>query len=150
MNRHIIKTLIFIVLSACSYEPILSNKKYDFQFVNIYFEGDNKINKVIKSDLVRKSNGYIRYDLKFKTVKYKEIVSSNEKGEPTVYKIKIDTSYTLVEKNKNILDNKISKQIVYNNIDDKFELSQYEDNILNNLAYNISSEILMSVTALNK
>ena len=150
MNRHIIKTLIFIILSACSYEPILSNKKYDFQFVNIFFEGDKKINKVIKSDLIRKSNGYIKYDLKFKTVKYKEIVSSNEKGDPMVYKIKIDTSYTLVEKNKNIIDNKISKQIVYNNIDDKFELSQYEDNIINNLAYNISSEILMSVAALNK
>ena len=150
MNRHIIKTLIFIILSACSYEPILSNKKYDFQFVNIFFEGDKKINKVIKSDLVRKSNGYIKYDLKFKTVKYKEIVSSNEKGDPMVYKIKIDTSYTLVEKNKNIIDNKISKQIVYNNIDDKFELSQYEDNVIDNLAYNISSEILMSVAALNK
>ena len=49
--------------------------------------------------------------------------------------------------NKNILENKISKQTVYNNIDDKFEFLNMRENIINNLAYNISSEILMSVTA---
>ena len=150
MNRHIIKTLIFIILSACSYEPILSNKNYDFQFVNIYFEGDDKINKIIRSDLGRKSNGSIKYDLQIETVKSKEILSSNEKGDPTVYQLKIDTSYSLLKEKKNILVNKISKQIIYNNIDDKFELSQYENNIINNVALNISSEILMSVNALSK
>ncbi len=150
MTKNIIKTLIFIIICACSYEPILSNKKYNFELVNIYFEGDDKINKIIRNDLAAKSNGSIKYDLQFETVKFKEILSSNEKGDPTVYKIKIDTSYSLLKENKKILVNKISKQIVYNNIDDKFELSQYEDSIINNLAYNISSEILMSVTALSK
>ena len=150
MTKNIIKTLIFIIICACSYEPILSNKKYNFELVNIYFKGDDKINKIIRNDLATKSNGSIKYDLQFETVKFKEILSSNEKGDPTVYKIKIDTSYSLLKENKKILVNKISKQIVYNNIDDKFELSQYEDRIINNLAYNISSEILMSVTALSK
>ncbi len=150
MTKNIIKTLIFIIICACSYEPILSNKKYNFELVNINFEGDDKINKIIRNDLAAKSNGSIKYDLQFETVKFKEILSSNEKGDPTVYKIKIDTSYSLLKENKKILVNKISKQIVYNNIDDKFELSQYEDSIINNLAYNISSEILMSVTALSK
>ena len=78
------------------------------------------------------------------------ILSSNEKGDPTVYQLKIDTSYLLLKEKKNILVNKISKQIIYNNIDDKFELSQYENNIINNVALNISSEILMSVNALSK
>tara|TARA_B100001027_G_scaffold216620_1_gene193549 strand:+ start:3330 stop:3782 length:453 start_codon:yes stop_codon:yes gene_type:complete len=150
MTKNIIKTLIFIIICACSYEPILSNKKYNFELVNIYFKGDDKINKIIRNDLATKSNGSIKYDLQFETVKFKEVLSSNEKGDPTVYKIKIDTSYSLLKENKKILVNKISKQIVYNNIDDKFELSQYEDRIINNLAYNISSEILMSVTALSK
>lgn len=150
MTKNIIKTLIFIIICACSYEPILSNKKYNFELVNIYFEGNDKINKIIRNDLAAKSNGSIKYDLQFETVKFKEILSSNEKGDPTVYKIKINTSYSLLKENKKILVNKISKQIVYNNIDDKFELSQYEDSIIVNLAYNISSEILMSVTALSK
>ncbi len=150
MNKSLIKGLVFIILCACSYEPILQNKKYDFQFVNIYFEGDSKINNIIKNDLMGRGNGLIKYDIKFKTEKLKEILSSNEKGDPTVYKIQINISYILFEKNKNILENEISKQIIYNNINDKFELSQYEENVINNLANNISSEILMSVNTLSK
>ena len=150
MNKSLIKGLVFIILCACSYEPILQNKKYDFQFVNIYFEGDSKINNIIKNDLMGRGNGLIKYDIKFKTEKLKEILSSNEKGDPTVYKIQINISYILFEKNKNILENEISKQIIYNNINDKFELSQYEENVIDNLANNISSEILMSVNTLSK
>ena len=150
MNKSLIKGLVFIILCACSYEPILQNKKYDFQFVNIYFEGDNKINNIIKNDLMGRSSGLIKYDIKFKTQKLKEILSSNEKGDPTVYKIQVNISYIIIEKNKNILENEISKQIIYNNINDKFELSQYEENVINNLANNISSEILMSVNTLSK
>ena len=67
-----------------------------------------------------------------------------------MYKIQINISYILFEKNKNILENEISKQIIYNNINDKFELSQYEENVIDNLANNISSEILMSVNTLSK
>ena len=33
------------------------------------------------------------------------------------------------------------------NINDKFELSKYEDNIIYNLSENISSEIMMSVSS---
>ena len=150
MNKSLIKGLVFIILCACSYEPILQNKKYDFQFVNIYFEGDSKINNIIKNDLMGRGNGLIKYDIKFKTEKLKEILSSNEKGDTTVYKIQINISYILFEKNKNILENEISKQIIYNNINDKFELSQYEENVIDNLANNISSEILMSVNTLSK
>ena len=149
MNKSLIKGLVFIIL--CAYiQPILQNKKYDFQFVNIYFEGDSKINNIIKNDLMGRGNGLIKYDIKFKTEKLKEILSSNEKGDPTVYKIQINISYILFEKNKNILENEISKQIIYNNINDKFELSQYEENVIDNLANNISSEILMSVNTLSK
>ena len=36
--------------------------------------------------------------------------------------------------------------MTYNNIDDKFELLKYEENILDNLLENISSEILMTIT----
>ena len=41
------------------------------------------------------------------------------------------------------------EQVNYNNIDDKFELLKYEENILNNLLKNISLEILMAITNLS-
>ena len=41
------------------------------------------------------------------------------KGDPTVYQLKIDTSYSLLKKKKFLLT---KQKIIYNN-DDKFELS---------------------------
>ena len=78
------------------------------------------------------------------------IVSSNEKGDPVVFKLNIDTLFVLIEGGEIILKNTINKQASYNNISDKFELSQYEENIIKNLAGNISNEILMSITNLSK
>ena len=42
----------------------------------------------------------------------------------------------------------VIKETNYNNIDDKFELSQFEENIINNLIEDLFQEILMSVLAL--
>ena len=49
-----------------------------------------------------------------------------------------------------IIDDKISKQITYNSIKDKFELSQYENNVIKNLSNNISNDILFAVEVFNQ
>ena len=49
---------------------------------------------------------------------------------------------------KKISEDKIVKQTSYNSIDDKYELSQYENNILKNLSKIISDEILFSIKLL--
>ena len=41
------------------------------------------------------------------------------------------------------------KEVTYNNINDKFELSQYEDNTVINLSNNISDDILTSLLTLD-
>ena len=105
---------------------------------------------MIKNNLLEKTkfSSNSEYDLYFLTNKEKEIVSSNEKGDPTIFKIEIYLDYTLKKNNIVIFSNTIQKQVTYNNIKDKFELLRYEENILNNLLENISSEILMSITNL--
>ena len=50
----------------------------------------------------------------------------------------------------NILSDKIEKRITYNNINDKFELDKYENNLIKNLSINISDEILTYVKSINK
>ena len=57
-------------------------------------------------------------------------------------------SYWIV--NQNILNNKVEKKVNYNNINDKFELTKYEDNLIKNLSINISEEILTAVKSINK
>ncbi len=150
MNRILLIIITIFVLQACKYEPILSNKKYNIKFASITANQDTKVNKLIKNNLLEKTkfSSNSEYDLYFLTNKEKEIVSSNEKGDPTIFKIEIYLDYRLKKNNIVIFSNTIQKQVTYNNIRDKFELLRYEENILNNLLENISSEILMSITNL--
>ena len=151
MNKILLVILALLFVNSCSYKPILTNKKNDFTLENINSDSDSKINIVIKKNLLEGSNDLSNnnYDLYFSTEDEKEIVSSNENGDPTIFKIKIIINYSLSQNDKIIFTDKIIKEINYNNIDDKFELLKYEENILNNLPKNISLEILMSVTNLN-
>ena len=56
--------------------------------------------------------------------------------------------YKLYHNDKKISEDKIVKQTSYNSIDDKYELSQYENNILKNLSKIISDEMLFSIKLL--
>jgi len=151
MNKILLVFIVFFIISGCSYKPILTNKKNDFTLENISSDTESKINVTIKKNLLDKSGNSEnnKYDLNFSTEDEKEIVSSNENGDPTVFKIKIIVNYSLSQDDNIIFTNKIIKQVNYNNINDKFELLKYEKNILNNLLKNISLEILMSITNLN-
>ena len=80
----------------------------------------------------------------------KNVITSNLKGDPTVFEIRAITEYSIINNNQNILSNKVEKKINYNNINDKFELTKYEDNLIKNLSINISDEILTAVKSLNK
>ena len=143
-------SIIFILLISCSYEPILLNKKFDFEFIDIKYDGEKNINKIIKSNLIRQSNGVTKYKLNYSTKKFREILSSDTKGDPSIYKLNIFVKYELKENELVVLKNEISKQSIYNNINDKFELSKLEESILKNLSKNISDEILISISSIKK
>tara|TARA_B100000886_G_scaffold191828_1_gene132112 strand:+ start:30 stop:488 length:459 start_codon:yes stop_codon:yes gene_type:complete len=148
MNKIILIFIALFIISGCSYKPILVDKKNDITFENISSENKSKIDIILKKNLLERSSNTNKnsYDLYFSTKDEKEIVSSNENGDPTVFKIKIVTNYSLIQNDKIIFTNKIVKQVNYNNINDKFELLKYEENILDNLLRNISLEILTSIT----
>lgn len=153
MNKifRILFVLVFFI-SGCSYEPIFISKKYDFKFEEIISEGDININKIIKKNLLERSSeiSEINYILNIISKREKEVISSNTKGDPLVYKLKVNLKYYLYLNDKLIIENEIVKQTNYNNSNDKFELSKYEDNILKNLSESISSELLASITTLKK
>lgn len=153
MNKifRILFVLVFFI-SGCSYEPIFMSKKYDFKFEEIISEGDINVNKIIKKNLLERSSeiSEINYILNIISKREKEVISSNTKGDPLVYKLKVNLKYYLYLNDKLIIENEIVKQTNYNNSNDKFELSKYEDNILKNLSESISSELLVSITTLKK
>ncbi|MDC3050030.1 hypothetical protein OA168_03645 [Candidatus Pelagibacter sp.] len=142
----IVNILLFIFLIVgCSYEPILLNKNLSFKFVNIITNGDKDFNKILKEKLTDKNDGDKGYNIFITTKRDKEILSSDTKGDPKIFKIKFDVEFKIEDGEKFIFNNKITEEFTYNNMNDKFELLKLEENIINTIAQKISNEISMSV-----
>ena len=149
MNKFLLLIVSIFILSACSYEPILLKKNYDFEFNKIEFSGDKTVNEIIKNRISRVSSGNKKYNIYYNSKIEKSVVSSNEKGDPTIFNLNIDLKYKITDKDKVIIKNNISKQSNYNDIKDKFELSNYEINSIKSLAKSIGDEIMMSLISKN-
>lgn len=149
MNKFLV-IIIFFFISSCAYEPILSKKNYNFEFKNISYEGNKKINNIIRNKLVNKNSSEKKYDIFFQTSKEKITVALDKKSDPTIFKITISLDYEIIKDGEKILSNTLKKHVTYNNIDDKFELSQKEEDILIYLSENLADEILNSVLVLDK
>ena len=149
MNKFLLLIVSIFILSACSYEPILLKKNYDFEFNKIEFSGDKTVNEIIKNRISRVSSGSKKYNIYYNSKIEKSVVSSNEKGDPTIFNLNIDLEYEITDEDKVIIKNKISKQSTYNDIKDKFELSNYEINSIKSLAKSIGDEIMMSLISKN-
>ena len=150
MNKVIKILILLFILQGCSFEPILINKNFDFQFENISSSGDEKINEIIKSNLLSRTKGDKKYKVNLYSTRDKQIVSSDSKGDPKNYKLQIKVNYKLLLNEKKIYENTVVKQTTYNNITDKYELSQYENNLTKILSENIAEELLLSIKTLGQ
>ena len=83
------------------------------------------------------------------SIKNKQIISNDSKGDPLKFEINIVVAYKILENGKIILERKIEKSNIYNNKSDKFELDQNEKNITNILSETISDNIISSIINLN-
>ena len=150
MKKIFVLSLFLILFYSCSYEPILSKKKNDFQFINISINRKDKINEVIKNNLLSRTSGNKKYKINLNSEKNIQTVSSDSKGDPKIYKLQIKVDYNVLLDEKNVYENTVTKQATYNNITDKYELLQYENNITKSLSKNIAEELLFSIKTLGR
>ena len=150
MNKILKILILLLTLQGCSFEPILINKNFDFRFENINSSGDEKINEIIKNNLLSRTSGNKKYKINLNSRKNIQTVSSDSKGDPKIYKLQIKVYYNVLLDEKNIYENTVTKQTTYNNITDKYELLQYENNITKSLSKNIAEEVLFSIKTLGR
>ena len=81
---------------------------------------------IIKNYLTSKASGEKEFSINIASEEFREVVSSDTKGDPKIYKLKIIVSYDVLEDEKIIYKNKLVNQATYNNISDKYELSLYD------------------------
>ena len=152
MNKIVNYILIFffIFLLNCSYEPILNKKIYKFSINLDELNGDKIVNSIIKNNFSNLGGNENTYDLVLSSNKEKNIISKNSKGDPAIYELIINVKYFVKKDGKTLLENEINRKTTYNNIEDKFELENYEKTIIDNLSTNISENIILSISNINE
>ena len=147
-------TIVFIfVTTSCSYKPIFSDKNYNFQIDELILSGDEDVNRIIDRQLtmIKKSQNLNKknFSVIINSIKNKEIISNDSKGDPLKFEISINVNYKILENGQIILERDMEKSNIYNNKTDKFELDQDEKNITTNLSEKISDNIISSIINLN-
>ena len=131
--------IFFLLLSSCGYEAIYSKKNiinYNFSISNLTLMGEKDINLKIKEKLYnytlnKKDKNFI---LTISSNMKKVAIAKNISGNPTKFKstIIIDIEVLMEGNLKNNLQ--IIESLNYSNIDNKFDLKKYEQQIKYNLA----------------
>tara|TARA_B100001093_G_scaffold155952_1_gene148553 strand:- start:42 stop:488 length:447 start_codon:yes stop_codon:yes gene_type:complete len=131
--------LIFTLITGCGYKPVYSSKEFLFK-INEIKHVNNKINNQIARSLKSISNDNATSSLNFELNSKKEkiIVSKNKNGDPEIFELTISIDIIVEDKPKTFL----GKQ-VYNNIENKFELNEYEIQIEKQIITKMIDEIII-------
>src|SRR5210317_574125 len=141
---------VFIILYGCGFKPLYSDKEFkNLEFSEITLSGNTSVNrKIINYLKISKKNGVL--DTLTLNSNFENLISSKDStGKADTY-LSILTINFKIQSQDNILiyDRKFNKSFSYKNRDNKFELVEYQNEILNNLVNEITEEILLSLNSL--
>ena len=139
--------LIIIFFYSCGFEPIYNLKDSNF-IINKIETNEENVSKLIKNNIknyISTNKNKKKYDIKINLVKNRIIKSKNTKGETLVFSLSIDGNILVYENNIEIKNKKINKFFDYQNDSNKFNLSEYEKNIENNLISKITNEFIIEL-----
>ena len=139
--------ILFLFLSSCGYKAIHSkknNNSYDFSISKLNFIGDRNINLRIKEKLNnytlnKKDKNFI---LDIESDVEKKILSKDASGEVTNFKITIKLKVELLAKG----NLEITENFNYNNIENKFNLKTYENQVIKDLTNTAVDKLIFKLS----
>ena len=141
--KKILFLIIFLSLGNCGYEPIYSKwEVINTDIQSFQTKGDQRINRKIVSTLnIEDQIRPTGYKLIINSTKSLNTISKDATGKASSFKTKITVVVSLMEDDK-LYKNKIfTSDFTYNDIKNKFDLSQYRREIEANLINVIIEEI---------
>ena len=139
---------ILIFLSSCGYKPIYYEKNNNnYSFNKISYEGDIKINRKIVSTLSfkEKLNDYNYDQLILNSSKNIIETSKNSKGQVTSYRSSIKLKFIIKNKDKIVKEKIFVKDFSYSNLENKYDLTEYQNSVENNLINKIIEELILYI-----
>ena len=138
---------ILLFLQNCGFAPIYtSSKNEDFKFNIIEISGDIDMNNLVNINIKKYSNKISTntINLKIDTNYKKNIISKNKAGEATSYLIVTGITFQVIDLEKpNIFTFKDETKL--SNINNKFELRNYENSIKNNFISSAIEKLILKI-----
>jgi len=138
---------IFILfITSCGYQSVyIDQNQNNFIFKKITLNGERQINKTIinildikeKSTLDLNKELFLRSDLKIAET------SKNSKGQIVSYRSTVTVSLTIKEDNQTIKDKTFLQSFTYDNLDNKFDLTEYQKEIEKDITNKIIEKIII-------
>jgi len=139
-------SLIFI--TQCGYSPIYNQDDKNFVIKKIELNKNNQIIENRLKNYKNESNALFFYDLKLQTSEQKIVISKDKKGKALLLRMIINLNLKVFEKEKLVMQKKYVNSFDYQNMNKKFELSNYENEIKIDIYNEIISKILIDLTNL--
>tara|TARA_X000000950_G_scaffold264828_1_gene338463 strand:+ start:326 stop:784 length:459 start_codon:yes stop_codon:yes gene_type:complete len=137
--------VLSLILTNCGFKPIYNSKNSNFEVIEIENKNKNKKSFSIEKAIMSLSNKNAKNKVKLE-LDYKQSVSTilkDSKGDPSKKKLSINVILKVKNDRDNILINQsFNEEFNYNVQGDKFGMSQYEENITDNLNSKISNDII--------
>tara|TARA_A100001011_G_scaffold203196_1_gene211568 strand:- start:799 stop:1257 length:459 start_codon:yes stop_codon:yes gene_type:complete len=137
--------VLSLILTNCGFKPIYNSKNSNFEVIEIENKNKNKKSFSIEKAIMSLSNKNAKNKVKLE-LDYKQSVSTilkDSKGDPSKKKLSINVILKVKNDRDNILiDQSFNKEFNYDVQGDKFGMSQYEENITDNLNSKISNDII--------
>ncbi len=131
-------------MTSCGFNPIYSSKNSNFEIIEITNNNKNKNSFAIEEMVMSLSNEDALKKLKLE-IDYKQLITTilkDSKGDPSKKKLSITVNLKIKNERDNVLANKsFQEEFNYSVQSDKFSMSQYEENITDNLNNKISNDI---------
>ena len=138
--------ILFIFITSCGYNPIyLNNNLKNIEYNKINIDGEIEISKKIinslslREDTSNKQLSDLTLSSSFKV----EEIAKNSKGQTETYRSSIVVSVKIIDDQKIIKDKIFSDDFTYNKKNNKFELTEYQEYVKNQLVNRIIEDLIL-------
>ena len=150
--KSIVLVIIFsALLASCGFKSIYSSKNSNFEVIEIVNQNENKNSFFIEKMIMAISNNEAKKKLKLE-MEYQQVTTTilkDSKGDPSKNKLLIKVNLDVKDQEDKLLINKVfTEEFNYNVQNNKFEMSQYVENISENLNKEISNNIIFLLATL--
>ena len=138
--------ILFIFIASCGYQPIyLNNNLKNIEYNKINIDGEIEISKKIINSLSLRENASNKQlpDLTLSSSFKVDEIAKNSKGQTETYRSSIVVNVKIIDDQK-IIKNKIfSDDFTYNKKNNKFELTEYQEDVKNQLVNRIIEDLIL-------